>query len=250
MFGVKFFDYAKPIKLLYNFIKSNKTAEKIVLDFFSGSATTARAVMQLNAEDGGNRKFIMVQLPEETDEKSEAYKAGYKTICEIGKERIRRAGRKVASDKWLVFSCQGNDRISLVAKKEAAKYGCKELSRSACLAEINGSDEGDLFARQKTSDGGTVCSVGSDASCCSVDSVKHCGGAGEKFDKGVSAVSVNCQREQGGIGNTTSNLRSNRKPCPYGHFGSNEQTSGSGENVECPYKYTQQCPLIGRVVSW
>ena len=69
-----------------------------VLDFFSGSATTAHAVMQLNAEDGGHRKFIMVQLPEETDEKSEAYKAGYKNICEIGKERIRRAAKKIAEE--------------------------------------------------------------------------------------------------------------------------------------------------------
>ena len=70
----------------------------IILDFFSGSATTAHAVMQLNAADGGNRKFIMVQLPEQTDEKSEAYKAGYKNICEIGKERIRRAGKKIKED--------------------------------------------------------------------------------------------------------------------------------------------------------
>ena len=70
----------------------------IVLDFFSGSATTAHAVMQLNAEDGGHRKFIMVQLPEKCDEASEAYKAGYKNICEIGKERIRRAGDKIKSE--------------------------------------------------------------------------------------------------------------------------------------------------------
>ena len=73
--------------------------DSIVLDFFSGSATTAHAVMQLNAEDGGNRKFIMVQLPEATDEKSEAYKAGYKNICEIGKERIRRAGKKILDEQ-------------------------------------------------------------------------------------------------------------------------------------------------------
>lgn len=73
----------------------------IVLDFFSGSGTTAHAVMQLNAEDGGHRKFIMVQLPEVTDEKSEAYKAGYKNICEIGKERIRRAGKKIKDENPL-----------------------------------------------------------------------------------------------------------------------------------------------------
>ena len=72
--------------------------DSIILDFFSGSATTAHAVMQLNAEDGGHRKFIMVQLPEPCDEASEAYKAGYKNICEIGKERIRRAGDKIKSE--------------------------------------------------------------------------------------------------------------------------------------------------------
>lgn len=92
------FDYSKPVELIYIlcFMVNNKNA--IILDFFSGSATTAHAVMELNAEDGGNRKFIMVQLPEETDEKSEAYKAGYKNICEIGKERIRRAGKKIIED--------------------------------------------------------------------------------------------------------------------------------------------------------
>ena len=75
-----------------------KDNDAIVLDFFSGSATTAHAVMQLNAEDGGHRKFIMVQLPEKTDEKSEAYKSGYRNICEIGKERIRRAAKKIAEE--------------------------------------------------------------------------------------------------------------------------------------------------------
>jgi adenine-specific DNA-methyltransferase len=74
------------------------TSNEIVLDFFSGSATTAHAIMQLNAKDGGNRKFIMAQIPEATDEKSEAHKAGYKTIAEIGKERIRRAGEKIKED--------------------------------------------------------------------------------------------------------------------------------------------------------
>lgn len=90
------FDFAKPkdlIKYLASLVNDNK--EMTILDFFSGSSTTAHAVMQLNAEDDGNRKFIMVQLPEATDEKSEAYKAGYKNICEIGKERIRRAGEKI-----------------------------------------------------------------------------------------------------------------------------------------------------------
>ena len=96
------FTNPKPIKLLkYLLTVANCEKDSIVLDFFSGSATTAHAVMQLNAEDGGHRKFIMVQLPEKTDEKSEAYKAGYKNICEIGKERIRRAGRKIKEDAGL-----------------------------------------------------------------------------------------------------------------------------------------------------
>ena len=94
----KLFDYSKPIDLMKYFIEKANGKNEIFLDFFSGSATTAHAVMQLNAEDGGNRKFIMVQLPEECDEKSEAYKAGYKTICEIGEERIRRAGAKIKSE--------------------------------------------------------------------------------------------------------------------------------------------------------
>lgn len=93
------FDFAKPVDLIKYLISIvDDTGDSIVLDFFSGSATTAHTVMQLNAEDGGNRKFIMVQLPEKTDEKSEAYKAGYKNICEIGKERIRRAGKKILEE--------------------------------------------------------------------------------------------------------------------------------------------------------
>lgn len=92
------FPNPKPTELLLHFIKMATQNDSIILDFFSGSATTAHAVMQLNAEDGGKRKFIMVQIPEETSEKSEAYKAGYKNICEIGKERIRRAAKKIAEE--------------------------------------------------------------------------------------------------------------------------------------------------------
>ena len=95
------FDFPKPVSLIKYLLHLITETDYYVLDFFSGSATTAHAVMQLNAEDGGHRKFIMVQLPEKTDEKSEAYKAGYKNICEIGKERIRRAGRKIKEDAGL-----------------------------------------------------------------------------------------------------------------------------------------------------
>lgn len=99
LFGEKVFDYPKSTKLIKKFLKMGSIESKdIILDFFSGSATTAHAVMQLNAEDNGNRKFILVQLPELTDEKSEAFKAGFKSICEIGKERIRRAGKKIKEE--------------------------------------------------------------------------------------------------------------------------------------------------------
>ena len=98
LFENKVFDYPKFSGLIKYFISLQNNKDDTILDFFSGSATTAHAVMQLNAEDGGNKKFIMVQLPEKCDEKSEAYKAGYKNICEIGKERIRRAGKKIRDD--------------------------------------------------------------------------------------------------------------------------------------------------------
>ena len=101
LFQGRLFDNPKPIALISDFIKIGTNNETVILDFFSGSATTAHAVMKLNAEDGGNRKFIMVQLPEKTDEKSEAYKAVYKNICEIGKERIRRAGKKIKEEAGL-----------------------------------------------------------------------------------------------------------------------------------------------------
>ena len=98
LFGTEVFDNPKDESVIELFCEIITSDNDIILDFFSGSATTAHAVMQLNAEDDGNRKFIMVQLPEETDEKNEAYKAGYKNICEIGKERIRRAGKKIKEE--------------------------------------------------------------------------------------------------------------------------------------------------------
>lgn len=99
--GKSFFDYPKSVELIKRCIQLYSNESSIILDFFSGSATTAHSVMQLNAEDGGKRKFIMVQLPEKTDEKSVAFKDGYKNICEIGKERIRRAGEKIKEEAGL-----------------------------------------------------------------------------------------------------------------------------------------------------
>lgn len=112
------FDNPKPINLMNYLVEVALGKETTILDFFSGSATTAHAVMKLNAEDGGNRKFIMVQLPEKTDEKSEAYKAGYKNICEIGKERIRRAGKKIKEEAGL--SAQNLDTGFRVLKLDSS----------------------------------------------------------------------------------------------------------------------------------
>lgn len=98
LLGNGIFDFPKPLALIDAFVNIGTDENDIILDFFSGSATTAHATMQLNAKDGGNRKFIMIQLPEKLDEKSKTYKDGYRTICDIGEERIRRAGEKIKAD--------------------------------------------------------------------------------------------------------------------------------------------------------
>lgn len=140
LFDKKYFDYTKPIKLIYNLVKSNFTEEGIILDFFSGSATTAHAVMQLNSEDGGNRKFIMVQLPEKTEEKNEAFKAGYKNICEIGKERIRRAGKKIKEESPL--TTQDLDTGFRVLKLDSTNmqdiyYSPKDISQADLFSQVD-----------------------------------------------------------------------------------------------------------------
>jgi len=111
--GKKFFDYPKSVELIKRCLQLYSDSDCYIIDFFSGSATTAHAVMQLNAEDGGHRKFIMVQLPEKTDEKSEAFKAGYKNICEIGKKRIRRAGKKIKAQ----LMAEGKETRDIAEKK-------------------------------------------------------------------------------------------------------------------------------------
>lgn len=115
------FDNPKPVEFVKKLLQLGTHETAIVLDFFSGSATTAHAVMQLNAEDGGHRKFIMVQLPEKCDEKSEAYKAGYKNICEIGKERIRRAGEKILKEQL------ANDNSTLNSPNSKLDIGFRVL---------------------------------------------------------------------------------------------------------------------------
>ena len=126
LFDGKVFDSPKPKELIAKMMKLSTFCdnEDIILDFFSGSATTAHAVMQLNAEDGGNRRFILVQLPEVCDEKSEAYKAGYKNICEIGKERIRRAGKKIQEEndkRKQIPMLKTDDEVNLFLAASQAK---------------------------------------------------------------------------------------------------------------------------------
>ena len=133
LFSDRYFPFPKPTKLIKDFLYQVTDNDSIIVDFFSGSATTAHAVMQLNAEDGGHRKFIMVQLPEATDEKSEAYKAGYKNICEIGKERIRRAGKKIIEEKANLLNAA---RSGAVQRGEAyAEFTEGEIAKQA-QAEI------------------------------------------------------------------------------------------------------------------
>ena len=124
----KFFDFPKPIGLIDYFLKIGADKNALILDFFAGSSTTAHAVMQLNAEDGGNRQFIMVQIPEATDSKSEAFKAGYPTIAEISKERIRRAGQKIKSDN-------------------ADKEGINELDTGFRVLKIDTTNMNDIYYR-------------------------------------------------------------------------------------------------------
>ena len=142
LMGAKTFDNPKNVNLLLRCLKMITKFDKdaLVLDFFSGSCTTAHAVMQLNAEDGGNRKFIMVQLPEKTDEKSEAYKAGYKNICEIGKERIRRAGKKIKEESPL--TTQDLDTGFRVLKLDSTNmediyYSPKDINQADLFTQVD-----------------------------------------------------------------------------------------------------------------
>ena len=138
--GKKYFDYPKPVPLIERCLQLYTNKDSLILDFFSGSATTAHAVMQLNSEDGGNRKFIMVQLPEKTDEKSEAFKAGYKNICEIGKERIRRAGKKIKEES--PFTTQDLDTGFRVLKLDSTNmqdiyYSPKDISQADLFSQVD-----------------------------------------------------------------------------------------------------------------
>ena len=191
----RIFDTPKPIGLLKYILEQASNEESVILDFFSGSATTAHAVMQMNAEDGGHRKFILVQLPEICDENSEAAKAGYKTICEIGKERIRRAG-----DQILELSLQNLEKEGIVEKY------ARELPEIRSLEEVYGSSGIGLCLGEEVAEGGNIRSVGSNSQGCGVDSVEHSGGA-ISGEQGVCPVFENSKGITSGTGNTIVDLR-------------------------------------------
>jgi adenine-specific DNA-methyltransferase len=148
IFGDNAFDTPKPTNLIKKMMRVTADKDDIILDFFSGSATTAHAVMQLNAEDGGHRKFIMVQLPEKTDEKSEAYKAGYKNICEIGKERIRRAGARIKKEEQIDngFRRLGMDSAHYVDDiLQAGKESAENLDTGFRVFKLDDSNMNDVY---------------------------------------------------------------------------------------------------------
>ena len=225
------FDTVKPtslIKRLLSYLGDDYT----ILDFFSGSATTAHAVMQLNAEDGGHRKFIMVQLPEPCDEKSEAYKAGYKNICEIGKERIRRAGaqilersleslerdgmiekidksklpvEKIDKSKLPVLSSKNSPVESLEKEGLIEKYA-GELSEIRSLEEVYGVGGAGVSSHQEAATGGNLRAGRSDAAGSGFDSVEYRGGT-VAGNAGVYPVFESGKGITSGTGDTVVALR-------------------------------------------
>lgn len=269
LFGAKVFSYPKPTALLAYLLKIATKSEDLILDFFAGSGTTAHAVMQLNKEDGGHRKFICVQLPEPCDEKSEAYKAGYNTIAEISKERIRRAGRKVASDQEIVTSDQlavasdwkletGNWKLTTkkwseisksLTDEEIKQYGCKELQRTRCLAKINGSGQASLFDCEETAQGGNICSIGPNEESGSIDCVKHSGGTRAELIGGICPVYLHSTGFAGGIGDTNSVMREHRLSETRGDSGNSSTVGGNRQDAECPCKGTLQCPIVSGQLS-
>lgn len=225
--GKALFDYPKSVELIKRSVQLYSNKDSIILDFFSGSATTAHAVMQLNAEERrglelslenldrsapdyqtkfqelssklsqtGKRKFIMVQLPEPCDEKSEAFKAGYKNICEIGEERIRRAGRKI-----LELSLESLEKEGVIEK-----YAGK-LSEIRSLEEVYGAGRAGISADKTAAAGRDVCTGRSNASGGGFDTVEHSGRASSR-NTGIYPIFESGKGIESGTGNTIVTLRS------------------------------------------
>lgn len=190
-----FFSGPKPQRLMKRLLTlANLKEDSIVLDFFSGSGSTGHAVMQFNIDNNSKRKFIMVQLPELCDEKSEAYKAGYKNICEIGKERIRRAGKQILEL-----------RLENLEKEGVIEKYARELSEIRSLEEVYGCGGTSVSASQETSKGRALCSVRSDETGGRIHSVKHSGRAVSR-EQGIYPVFENSKGLTGRAGNTIVDL--------------------------------------------
>ena len=235
-----FFSGPKPQRLMNRLLTlANLKEDSIVLDFFSGSGSTGHAVMSMNKEKSSKIRFILVQLPETTDEKSDAYKAGYKNICEIGKERIRRAGRLI-SGQLIVGSGQ---LVVDRGENKGGKDGGSEFQGIADMAKGNVNCEGDLFAGEETSKGGGLCFVRPNEASGSVDSVEHSGGAVQKFNEGIYSVFSDSERIEGGAGNTTSSLQGNRLSNGRGNTARTKFTPRGEQNASCNESETTNPPL-------
>ena len=242
-----FFSGPKPQRLMNRLLTlANLKEDSIVLDFFSGSGSTGHAVMSMNKEKSSKIRFILVQLPETTDEKSDAYKAGYKNICEIGKERIRRAGRLI-SGQLIVGSGQlvvGSGQLVVDrGENKGGKDGGSEFQGIADMAKGNVNCEGDLFAGEETSKGRGLCFVRPNEASGSVDSVEHSGGAVQKFNEGIYSVFSDSERIEGGAGNTTSSLQGNRLSNGRGNTARTKFTPRGEQNASCNESETTNYPL-------
>ena len=256
LMGDKVFENPKDEEIIQRIIQFCGTNEgDTILDFFSGSATTAHALFLANVEQNINRRFILVQLPEIIDPKKEASEKARKvaqnavklldsinvphTICEIGKERIRRAGRLI-SGQLIVGSGQ---LVVDRGENEGGKDGGSEFQGIADMAKGNVNCEGDLFAGEETSKGGGLCFVRPNEASGSVDSVEHSGGAVQKFNEGIYSVFSDSERIEGGAGNTTSSLQGNRLSNGRGNTARTKFTPRGEQNASCNESETTNPPL-------
>ena len=239
LLGEKVFDFPKDVSVMERLISFICRDDDIVLDFFSGSGTIGEAVYQYNVDRKENVHFILIQLPEEIKDDSKASKAGYKNICEIGKERIRRAGRLI-SGQLIVGSGQ---LVVDRGENEGGKDGGSEFQGIADMAKGNVNCEGDLFAGEETSKGGGLCFVRPNEASGSVDSVEHSGGAVQKFNEGIYSVFSDSERIEGGAGNTTSSLQGNRLSNGRGNTARTKFTPRGEQNASCNESETTNPPL-------
>ena len=219
------FSSPKPYKLITHLLSIATDDDSIILDFFAGSSTTAHATISLNAQDFGHRKFIMIQLPEPCPKDSEAAKAGFSTIADIGRARIVRSGQKIVASSTLP-----TNHSTLPTTKEEVDNDSQTLQGNDSVAESNESRQIYLFPSEETTQRRTVQPVRPDATCSSINPIEHSGRSGEIFNERVSAVPLDSERLKDGTGDTAASLRGDRLLDGTGHHGDMGAASGSGEN--------------------